>query len=73
MSSAILNAMEAKDPMIQIALEYRAESKFRLQDYKGAAIDFSNYIDFYPSAKKYPRALLLAGDSYVYLKNNHNN
>lgn len=69
-SSSVINAAEATDPMIQTAIEYRAEAKFKMQDYKGAAIDFSNYIDFFPSGTKYARALLLAGDSFVYLKNN---
>jgi len=69
-SSLIINAAEATDSMIQTALEYRAEAKFKTQDYKGAAIDFSNYVDFFSSGTKYARALLLAGDSYVYLKNN---
>ena len=69
-SSSVINASDANDAMLQSAIEYRAESKFKLQDYKGAAIDFSNYIESYPNGQKYSRALLLAGDSYVYLKNN---
>lgn len=69
-SNAVLGASDATDIMIQTALEYRAEAKFKQQDFKGSAIDFSNYIEMFPTAAKYPRALLLAGDSYVYLKNN---
>lgn len=69
-SNAIINASDANEAMLQSAIEYRAESKFKMQDYKGAAIDFSNYIESYPNTPKYARALLLAGDSYVYLKNN---
>ncbi len=70
MSSSVINATDANYAMLQSAIEYRAESKFKMQDYKGAAIDFSNYIELYPNGQKYARALLLAGDSYVYLKNN---
>jgi TolA-binding protein len=69
-SNSVINASDANDAMLQSAIEYRAESKFKTQDYKGSAIDFSNYIESYPNTQKYPRALLLAGDSYVYLKNN---
>lgn len=69
-SNTILAASDANEQMLQNALEYRAEAKFKSQDYKGSAIDFSNYVEMFPSSAKYPRALLLAGDSYVYLKNN---
>ncbi len=69
-SNSVLGASDATDIMLQTALEYRAEAKFKTQDFKGSAIDFSNYIEMFHTAAKYPRALLLAGDSYVYLKNN---
>lgn len=69
-SSIIISASDATDAMLQSAIEYRGESKFKIQDYRGAAIDLSNYIESYPAAQKYARALLLTGDSYVYLKNN---
>jgi outer membrane murein-binding lipoprotein Lpp len=70
LSNTVIHAIETTDDMMQLALEYRAESKFKLRDYKGAAIDLSNYIELFPNTNKYPLALLLAGDSYVYLKNN---
>ncbi|KAB8030634.1 hypothetical protein [Fluviispira multicolorata] len=69
-SSAILIATDASEPMQQIALEYRAEARFKIQDFKNAALDFTSYIERFPDAPKNARALLLAGDSYVYLKNN---
>lgn len=70
-SNSVLTAADANDGMIQVALEYRAEAKFKSQDFKGAAIDFANYVEMFPMSAKYQRALLLAGDSFVYLKNNN--
>ncbi|APJ02686.1 tetratricopeptide repeat protein [Silvanigrella aquatica] len=70
LSSSVLHSADATDDMMQIAVAYRGESKFKLKDYKGAAIDLSNYIELYPNSSKYALSLLLAGDSYVYLKNN---
>jgi len=69
LASSVLRASSANEAMLQTALEYKAEAKFKLQDYKGAALDFSTYAEVYSGAPKYARALLLAGDSYVYLKN----
>lgn len=70
-ATAILNAKGITDDMIATALEYRGESKFQQHDYKGAAVDLSGFIELFPKSKRYPRALLLVGDSYVYLKNNN--
>ncbi|WP_186646771.1 tetratricopeptide repeat protein [Fluviispira vulneris] len=69
-STAILNAHDASDSMQQIAIEYRAEARFKTQDYKNAVLDFTSYIEKFPDAPKNARALLLTGDSYVYLNNN---
>lgn len=55
--------------MIKIALELRGEAKFQIGDYRGAALDLSNYIEKYPNSERQARAFLLLGDSYVYLKN----
>lgn len=69
-STSILNAKNATDSMLATALEYRGEAKFQQHNYKGAAMDLSSFIEKYPSSRRYPRALLLAGDSFVYLKKN---
>jgi TolA-binding protein len=71
LSNSVLSATDTSPDLTKIALEYRAESKFKLQDFQGSAIDYSTYTENYPQSPKYPRALLLAGDSYVYLKNNN--
>jgi TolA-binding protein len=70
-SSAVLNAQTATSAMISSALQYRGDSKFQLQDYRGAAIDLGLYVENYPNGQKYSRALLIAGDCYVYLKMNN--
>lgn len=70
LTTNILSAHDATDQMLSSALEYRGEAKFQLTDYKGAAIDLANVVDIYPNIPRKARALLLLGDSYVYLKNN---
>lgn len=65
----IMESTNSNVDMIKIALEFRGEGKFQLGDYRGAAIDLSNYIEKYPNGEKQARAFLLAGDSYVYLRN----
>jgi TolA-binding protein len=56
------------EPMKTLAMEFRAEAHFQLQNYDRAAIDLMEIIEKYPSFERKPRALLLAGDSCVYLK-----
>lgn len=52
----------------ETALLFRAEAAFASESYKKAAGDFSEFLTKYPKSDRRPRALLLAGDSYVYLK-----
>ncbi len=70
LSTVVLNAEAATDPMLAIALEYRGEAKFQQQDYRGAALDLALATSRFPTHSRQARALLFAGDSYVYLKNN---
>ncbi|MEN9529099.1 MAG: hypothetical protein RI932_972 [Pseudomonadota bacterium] len=56
------------EPLKTLAMEFRAEAHFQLQNYDRAAIDLMEIIEKYPSFERKPRALLLAGDSCVYLK-----
>lgn len=69
-SSAILNAKGATKSMLATALDYRGESQFQLRNYHAAANDLSAFIGMHIKSTRYPRALLLAGDSFVYLKKN---
>ncbi len=69
-ATSILLASDATDDMLAAALEYRGEARFQLKDYKGAAIDLSRVVNIFPNHPRKARALLLAGDCYVYLKNN---
>ena len=52
----------------EIALLFKAEASFALENYKAAAIEFADFLTRFPASDRRPRALLLAGDSYVYLK-----
>ncbi|MFZ9520926.1 MAG: tetratricopeptide repeat protein [Silvanigrellaceae bacterium] len=56
------------EPMKTLAMEFRAEAQFQLRNYGKAALDLMEIIEKYPSFERKPRALLLAGDSCVYLK-----
>ena len=56
----------------ELALQFRGEAYFALQDFERAAFDFTEFLDKFPKSEKRARALLLAGDSYVYLKQNKN-
>lgn len=67
-SSIVINAVDAKPQAVAIALEYRGEAKFNQRNYRGAAIDLSSFVESFPTHKRYPRALILAGDSFFYLK-----
>ncbi|MEY3902847.1 MAG: hypothetical protein RL189_2153 [Pseudomonadota bacterium] len=58
----------SSEAMKTLAMEFRAEAQFQLQNYDKAAIDLMEIIEKYPSFERKPRALLLAGDSCVYLK-----
>ncbi len=67
MASQVL--LVSSGPVLEeLALRYRAEAHFANQEYSSAALDFSEFVDRFPRNSKYPRALLLAGDSYVYLR-----
>lgn len=68
-ANAVLGAKGANNDLLSTALEYRGEAKFQQHAYKEAAMDLSYFIEAYPKSKRYSRALLLTGDSYVYLKN----
>ncbi len=68
-STQVLNAQDASQSMLGIALEYRGEAKFQMKDYRGAALDLGLYAEKFPKQSRSARALLLTGDSYVYLKN----
>lgn len=67
-ASLVINSSDAKPQAVALALEYRGEAKFNQRNYRGAALDLSSFIESFPSHKRYPRALLLAGDSFFYLK-----
>ncbi len=67
LASNVINNTNS-EPMKALAMEFRAEAQFQLQNYNKAAIDLMEIIDKYPTFERKPRALLLAGDSCVYLK-----
>ena len=69
-ATMVLLAHEATDEMLAAALEFRGEARFQLQDYRGAASDLAGVTEVFVNAPRKARALLLTGDSYVYLKNN---
>jgi TolA-binding protein len=52
----------------ETALMFKAEAAFSSENYKASAADFSEFLRKYPTSDRRPRALLLAGDSHVYLK-----
>lgn len=58
----------SSEQMRTLAMEFRAEAQFQMQNFDKAAIDLLEIIDKYPNFERKPRALLLAGDSCVYLK-----
>lgn len=67
-ANSVLTAAKIPKDQAEFALYIRGEAHFALQNYEEAAQDFTLYIDKYPKGDKVPRALLLSGDSYVYLK-----
>ncbi len=67
LASNVINNSNS-EPMKTLAMEFRAEAQFQLQNYDKAAIDLMEIIEKYPTFERKPRALLLAGDSCVYLK-----
>ena len=67
-SSMVIQSPESKADMIETAIEFRGEAKYKLSDYSAAIVDFTNYLENYPQGSKRSRALLLLGDSYVFLK-----
>lgn len=52
----------------ETALMFKAEAAFSSENYKTAAADFGEFLRKYPNSDRRARALLLAGDSHVYLK-----
>ena len=52
----------------ETALMFKAEAAFSSENYKASAADFGEFLRKYPNSDRRPRALLLAGDSHVYLK-----
>jgi TolA-binding protein len=52
----------------ETALMFKAEAAFSSENYKTSAADFGEFLRKYPNSDRRPRALLLAGDSHVYLK-----
>ena len=69
-ASTILSATDATNLMMATALEYRGEAKFQMKDFRGSAADLATELEYFPNPPRKARALLLTGDSYVYLKNN---
>lgn len=67
-TTSVLSDSSAPKNQHEYALYIRAEANFAEQKYEDAAHDFTLYIEKYPQGDKVPRALLLSGDSYVYLK-----
>lgn len=59
---------QGKKDQLEVALQLRGEAYFAMQDYEKAAADFGQLMDRFPKSEKLPRALLLSGDSFVYLK-----
>jgi hypothetical protein len=69
-ATSVLLAHDATDEMLGIALEFRGEARYQMQDYRGSASDLAGVLDAFSNPPRKARALLLAGDCYVYLKNN---
>lgn len=67
-ANSVLTAPKIPKDQAEFALYVRGEAHFALQNYEESAQDFTLYIEKYPKGEKVPRALLLSGDSYVYLK-----
>lgn len=63
-----LLASSAPSDQQEVAIEYRAEAFFQMQNYDKAALDFTEFLQRFPKSERRPRALLLCGDSFVYLK-----
>lgn len=70
LSSMVFSGQNATTAMRALSLEFRGEAYFQKKDYKSSAIALGTFVDTFPKSERYQRALLLAGDSYVYL-NNH--
>jgi hypothetical protein len=60
-------AADVSPGFVELALRFRAEAAFAQQDYFDSAYDFGDFVERFPKSSKFPRALLLAGDSFVYL------
>jgi TolA-binding protein len=65
-ASSVLDS-NSNSNLQEVALEYRAESQFHSKNYEQSAIDFSEFLTKFPKSDRRARALLLGGDSYVYL------
>lgn len=66
--STALMASDAPADQQEIALVYRGEAHFHLQQFEKAALDLTDYLEKYPRGEKRNRALLFTGDSFFYLK-----
>jgi TolA-binding protein len=69
-ASSVLENEQNSLAQQEVALEYRAESYYRSADYENSALDFSEFLTKFPKSERRARALLLGGDSYVYLSQN---
>lgn len=66
-TSAVIEAKYAND-FQEVALYARGDAHFSTQKWEDAAADLTDYLQRFNRNDKRPRALLLAGDSLVYLK-----
>ncbi len=69
-SSMVIQASNVKADMLESALKFRGEAKYKLLDYAGAVTDLTHYLEMNSKGLKKSRAMLLLGDSYVFLKQN---
>lgn len=68
-ASDVIEARPGND-QLEVALEFRGTAYFQTQEYQRAATDFTEFLDRFPKSERRARALLFAGDSFVYLKQN---
>lgn len=67
LASSVIDGGAPAD-QVETALSFRGESYFATQNYDHAAQDFSEILIRFPKSEKRARALLMSGDSFVYLK-----
>lgn len=66
-ATPVIDANASKE-QLELAYQFRGEAHFALQNYERAASDFTEFVDRFPKSDKKARALLMTGDSFVYLK-----